>query len=108
MSDDDLDVPKLVRDRIPEIIRENGETPITHVAEGEEYDQWLGEKLVEEACEFAEDGTRDELADVLEVVYAVCEHRGIEWGEIERMRAEKADERGGFADGIVLEDVRDR
>ncbi|WP_276302415.1 hypothetical protein [Halorussus lipolyticus] len=55
---------KLVRDEIPESIRQSDETPVTHVAE-------------------------DFNADRLET-----------------LREEKADERGGFADRIVLERVK--
>jgi predicted house-cleaning noncanonical NTP pyrophosphatase (MazG superfamily) len=96
---------KLVRDEIPAIIRENDETPVTHVATGEEYRRRLREKLCEEAEEFRESGDTEELADVLEVIAAIREAEGLEAGELERLREEKADERGGFADGVVLERV---
>ncbi len=48
---------KLVRDDVPRIIRESGETPVTHVAEGDALDRRLRAKLVEEAAEFGEAGT---------------------------------------------------
>ena len=101
------DLPKLVRDEIPRIARENGDDPEVHVADGAEYEQRLREKLVEEAEEFAESGDPEELADVLEVVRAIREHRDLDREELERLRAEKADERGGFAEGCVLESVSD-
>jgi len=96
---------KLVRDRIPEIVRENDETPVTHVAEGEAYRERLREKLCEEAEEFRESGDPAELADVMEVLAAIREAEDLDAAEIERLREEKADERGGFADGVVLERV---
>lgn len=96
---------KLVRDRIPEVVRENDETPVTRVVEGTEYRERLREKLCEEAAEFRESGDPEELADVLEVLTAIRDAEGIEDGELERLREEKADERGRFADGVVLERV---
>jgi len=96
---------KLVRDRIPEIVRENGEQPVTHLAEDEEYRERLRAKLCEEAAEFHENGGPAELADVLEVLAAIREAEGIDRETVERLREEKADERGRFAEGVVLERV---
>ncbi|WP_135854157.1 nucleoside triphosphate pyrophosphohydrolase [Halorussus salinus] len=96
---------KLVRDDIPEIIRANDERPVTHVAEGDEYRERLREKLFEEAAEFRESGDPEELADVLAVVAAIRDAEGFDAEEIDRLREEKADERGGFEDGVVLERV---
>ncbi|ELZ86546.1 hypothetical protein C453_06581 [Haloferax elongans ATCC BAA-1513] len=96
---------KLVRDDIPAIIRESGETPITHAVEGDELDRRLRAKLVEEAEEFAESGRVEELADVFAVVDAILDRRGEDWETVETLAAEKAAERGGFEDGVVLERV---
>ncbi len=96
---------KLIRDRIPAIIEENGERPTTHVVDGNEYEHRLAEKLDEEVAEFHESGDVDELADVLEVVYALAENANVTPEELERRRAAKADARGGFEDGIVLKRV---
>ena len=97
---------ELVRDEIPRIVREDGETPVTHVAEGEEYRRRLREKLCEEAAEFRDgDGDPEELADVLAVLAAIRDVESFDEDEIERLRREKAEERGRFEDGIVLERV---
>jgi predicted house-cleaning noncanonical NTP pyrophosphatase (MazG superfamily) len=98
---------KLVRDEIPEIIRGNGEDPTVHVADDEEYERRLREKLVEEAEEFAESGDSEELADVLAVVKAYREHAELPADRLEELLVAKAAERGGFADRIVLERVEE-
>lgn len=97
---------KLVRDRIPEVIEAGGETPVVHVADSEEYERRLREKLDEEVAEYQENGRVEELADVLEVVHALRELDGLSAAELADIRAEKADERGRFAERIVLEEVR--
>lgn len=97
---------KLVRDRIPETIRKDGETPVTRRVSGDEYRDLLVEKLYEEVGEFEDGGEIEELADVLEVVHALREFEGVSAAELEAVRTRKADERGGFAEGIVLEEVR--
>lgn len=96
---------KLVRDRIPEVIRENDERPVTHVAEGPEYRERLREKLCEEAAEFRESADPAELADVLEVVAAIRDAEDFGNEELDRLREAKADERGRFDEGVVLERV---
>lgn len=93
---------KLVRDKIPEVIRANGEVPSTRVAERAEYRRLLAAKLSEEVLEFiASDGDPGELADIMEVVLALADDLGIDRRELEKLRAEKAAERGGFSQRIV-------
>lgn len=98
---------KLVRDRIPAVVRENGETPVYHVVEGDALAVRLREKLCEEATEFREEGSVDELADVLAVVDAIFAHTGLDRDEVATVRREKRAERGGFDEGIVLDAVDD-
>ena len=95
---------KLVRDLIPEIIAAKGGEAKTHIAEQEEYKKKLREKLQEEVAEFLESGTPEELADVMEVVYALGEIAGVNPADLERIRAAKATERGGFEKKIILEE----
>lgn len=93
---------KLVRDKIPLIIRAKGLEPITYLAGPDEYAARLRDKLTEEVAEFlASDSDPEELADVLEVVYALAALTGTDPQQLEKLRAAKADERGGFADRII-------
>jgi len=98
---------KLVRDRIPEVVRENGETPVTHRVDGEAYRDRLAEKLREEAEEYAESRGVDELVDVLDVVDAILAARDVDDEELDELRETKATERGGFTEGVVLERVEE-
>jgi predicted house-cleaning noncanonical NTP pyrophosphatase (MazG superfamily) len=92
---------KLVRDKIPEIIRDSGAEPVTWVAGAAEYRGLLRAKLVEEVDEFLASEDPNELADVLEVLLALANDLGVDRDHLEMLRASKAFERGGFADRIV-------
>ncbi len=99
---------KLVRDKIPDLIRKNGDEPITHIAEADEHWTRLKAKLQEELDEvLAETDLAGELADLLEVMHAVCAAKGIPFEEIERIRLEKRERRGGFDGRVVLAETRD-
>ena len=95
---------KLVRDKIPQIIRAQGGEPIVRIAEAGEYRELLRAKLVEEAGEVAtadDAHVPEELADVLEVVLALAADLGLDAGGLEKLRATKAADRGSFTERIV-------
>lgn len=98
---------KLVRDRIPEIIAQSGRRCSVRTLAGEDYLARLDAKLNEETAEYQQSKSIEELADILEVVYAIACARGSSVNELERVRAEKAERRGGFECRILLIDVRD-
>jgi len=93
---------KLIRDRIPEIIQSRGIEPEVRIADEEEYARRLAEKLIEEAHEFSESGEIAELADTLEVLEAICAHRGVSLEVVQAMKTAKAKEKGRFRNRIVL------
>ena len=98
---------KLVRDKIPAIIREKGKECSCRVAipGSEGYRTALRMKLLEEAQEFVEDPCVEELADLLEVVEAIKLAEKISDEEITDARQKKNAARGAFAKGIILEKV---
>lgn len=97
---------KLVRDRIPEVIRKAGKEPVTERLSGDEMGPALDRKLLEEAREYLESHSVEEMADVLGVLHGIASHRGISWDEVEAARLEKRRERGGFEKGIRLLEVK--
>ena len=96
---------KLVRDRIPEIISARGAVCETEILSDAAYLSMLDAKLEEELAEYKKDQTLEELADLLEVIYACAAARGYSVSELEALRARKAAERGGFANRILLKSV---
>ena len=97
---------KLVRDKIPDIIESTGKKPVVKVLQNSESS--LREKLIEEVNEFLASGEIEELADILEVVFALSEeacHASKE--ELLNIYQKKHDARGGFSKKIFLLDVKE-
>ncbi|WP_066371874.1 nucleoside triphosphate pyrophosphohydrolase [Neobacillus fumarioli] len=102
---------KLVRDKIPQIIEAGGKTFAMRTLSGEEYRQELRKKSFEELEEYmnAKDDVTavEELADLLEIIHALAECHGATIEQVEAVRAEKAEKRGGFQEKIFLIEVHD-
>ncbi|MBQ9039382.1 MAG: nucleoside triphosphate pyrophosphohydrolase [Clostridia bacterium] len=96
---------KLVRDRIPDIIMQSGKRPAYSLLSDEDYLAKLDEKLNEELAEYQENKSVEELADLLEVIWAVAVARGSSIEEVEAIRQDKAAKRGGFEKKILLSEV---
>ena len=96
---------KLVRAKIPEIIVKDGKSPVCRFLKESEMQHFLEEKLNEEVAEYHESKSIEELADILEVVYALCRAGGNSIEELMQINLKKRNERGGFSKGIVLLEV---
>lgn len=99
---------KLVRDNIPNIIENKGETPITRILNGEEYQKELEKKLHEEYLEVlaaTKDDRVEELADMIEVIRALAKLENKTLEEVLTIANQKNDKRGAFTNRIFLEKV---
>lgn len=96
---------KLVRDRIPDIIEAQGKTCVVEILSDEEYLRMVDAKLDEELAEYHTDQNIEELADLLEVIFAAAAARGYTREQLEAVRAQKAEERGGFEKKLLLKEV---
>lgn len=96
---------KLVRDKIPEIIKQKGGTCTIRIADEKEYLEKLKWKLREEMDEFLEAQSEEELADLLEVIDAIIECKKFYRKNIELIKSKKAEERGRFEKRIILEEA---
>ena len=100
---------KLVRDNIPDIIKNNGETPITKILTNTEYKFELEKKLLEECNEVINASGKDrieELADLLEVMIALSKLESANLNTIIENQKLKKLKRGAFDNKIFLIDVK--
>lgn len=93
---------KLVRDKIPEMIGSQGERANIRILEDEEYRVCLSKKLDEEVQEFHRDRNLEELADIMEVVFALANDLGYSRMDLMEAYQKKHDERGGFGERVFL------
>lgn len=102
---------KLIRNKIPQIIKANGKTPTTRILPEEEYIKEICKKTQEELTEYIEAKTKpdklEELSDLLELINALAEYEGTTLEEINNIRKKKAEERGNFSDRVFLIEVID-
>lgn len=93
---------KLVRDKIPQIIKKDNKEYEIKIVEKDELTKLLNLKLQEEVSEYLESNEVEELADILEVIYGILDSKNISKEELEDIRIKKKKERGGFEEGIKL------
>lgn len=96
---------KLVRDKIPEIIEADNKKCNVEILSDEEYLKMIDAKLDEELAEYHKDQNIEELADLLEVIYAATGARGYSIEELSEIRRTKAEKRGAFKKKILLKEV---
>ena len=96
---------KLVRDKIPDIIKSNGEEPIVKILLFDEYKRELERKLQEELNETVEASGIDrieELADMLEVMISLAKLENKTLDDIIDYCNKKHEKRGGFQKRLYL------
>lgn len=99
---------KLVRDKIPQIIEAKGKKAEVNVLEEDEYKKMLDSKFQEELDEYiaaVDEDQVEELADLVELVYAILENKGVSVEEFEKVRLTKKEMRGGFKERLFLVSV---
>ena len=96
---------KLVRDKIPELIRTHGAIPVIRVLSDDEFVDELKKRLIEEAWEvhFAQDAALvEECADIFEVMAWMMRARGIDPNDVFALAEARRNERGGFSEKAFL------
>lgn len=102
---------KLVRDKIPEIIRSEGKLFTIEILDDKRYSLELKNKLREEVDEYSKTKTDEhsleELADILEIIHSLAKVHGSDIDGVNKIREIKKKQRGGFEDKVFLIGVED-
>lgn len=98
---------KLVRDRIPEIIKSQGKTCEIEILDDEAYLKALEDKLLEEVNEYRENHSDQELVDIFTVFMYLLIARGVDMDVLNQWTFTKGKKRGFFDDKILLKWVDD-
>ena len=101
-------VPKLVRDKIPDIIQKSGKDCEFRTAAKKELSLLFLNKLQEEIHEFFNSPNVMEAADVYEVFLETLRYYSIDFSSVVNHAYYKRDEKGGFRRGIVLEIIKEK
>jgi len=109
-----MNYKKLIRDNITEHLDNKGIEYTSHIADEKEYWEKLQDKLQEEVAETISEmkfenneKITEELADILEVIHAIANHRNIKLEDIEHIRKLKKEEKWGFDERIILDETID-
>ena len=93
---------KLVRDKIPEIIKADGKECSYVTASPKEFPGFVYDKMKEELDEFMENPCVEEAADIMEVFGALLDTYDIAWCDVAQYAMQKSHDRGKFENGIIL------
>ncbi|MDD3169849.1 MAG: nucleoside triphosphate pyrophosphohydrolase [Eubacteriales bacterium] len=96
---------KLVRDKIPQLIRESGRSCTSRILDEKEYFDALLDKIVEEIEEYRISDNEEELADVYEVLDCLVALKEYEPMHLDYLQLIRREQRGSFKDKILLIDV---
>ena len=98
---------KLIRDNNVKIMEDKGCKVTYEILDDKRYGEELDKKLKEEVEEYLADYSVEEMADVMEVIYALLEYRGTSMEEVEQVRIKKRNRKGAFKNKIFLKDVEE-
>ena len=99
------ELPKLVRDYIPDQILKNNLSVVYSFANEKDSELYLERKLVEEVTEYLESNSPEELADILEVIFSLAKEQGLSERDLMKIRKAKAKRAGAFKNKIILKEI---
>ena len=99
---------KLIRDKNVEIMEDLGHKVEYEILNDERYNEELDKKLKEEVNEYLADYSVEEMADVMEVIYAMLDYRGMKMEDVEKVRIEKRNRKGAFKNKVFLKTVEEK
>ena len=97
-----IEYNKLIRDKIPEVIKASEKKCEIEILSDEQYLEYLNKKIKEEVNEYLESGEIEELADLEEVLRAILAAKNVSYDEFEKIRISIVNKRGAFEKKLLL------
>jgi predicted house-cleaning noncanonical NTP pyrophosphatase (MazG superfamily) len=99
---------RLVRDKVPDMILRDNQLPVTRTLNDKEYEEELNKKLEEEVKDYLVNKNYIDMIDIVEVIDAILDFKGIDKDAFEKERINKANKKGTFKDRTYLEKIMEQ
>ena len=96
---------QLVKDNVPKILKEKGSKPHIRTLNDNEYISELEISLDEYVARYTETGGMNELADIMELVYAIAKFKGYDQTKFNALVADRKKKYGGYDNRTYLLNV---
>jgi|ETNmetMinimDraft_1059919.scaffolds.fasta_scaffold430364_2 predicted house-cleaning noncanonical NTP pyrophosphatase (MazG superfamily) len=96
---------KAIRDKIPEIIKNSGNSCNVKTLNDDDFLIELEKKLKEELEEYFENKTIEELGDIVDVINRIVILKGVSSEDFKKIRSKKISTNGGFDKNFFLLDA---
>ena len=100
-----FDSGKLIRDKVPAILQEQGKSACCDVLDEATYEKLLNERFVEDVARYVREGTLEAMADIGEVMHAILALKKIPIEDFQKARMERMEELGGYGGRLYLTEV---
>lgn len=99
---------KLVRDKTPKFVKQSGKKAIFEKLRDTDMIFHLNLKLREELTEYEDARSVEKIADIVEVLYAILDHKGISRNKFEKLRAKRANKLGAYKEKLFLKEIMEK
>ncbi|HHX18368.1 MAG TPA: nucleoside triphosphate pyrophosphohydrolase [Clostridium sp.] len=96
---------KLIRDKMPKYIEQRGQKAIIEKLRDTDMIFYLNLKLREELTGYEDDRSVEKIADIVEVLYAILDYKGVSLNKFEKIRAKRANTLGKYKEKLLLKEV---
>lgn len=95
----------LIRDKMPKYLEQDGKKAIIEKIKDTDMIFYLNLKLREEVTGYEDERSVEKIADIIEVLYAILEHKGVSLSKFEKIRVKRANKLGRYKEKLLLKDV---
>ncbi len=95
----------LIRDKMPKYIEKSGKKAIIEKVRETDMIFYLNMKLREEITGYEDERSVEKIADIVEVLYAILDYKGVSLSKFEKVRAKRANQLGKYKERLLLKEI---